>query len=125
MFTRKKTFDLVGAFDDRLKSGGDKEWGQRAARMGHKLLYADDVVVSHPARRSFRQLRQKSIRIADGLKHMKGGRKISSQLLPPLITTIRLGLSHGAGTGDLIKVVCISLVMHYYKVKTLFGSTID
>jgi glycosyltransferase involved in cell wall biosynthesis len=125
MFTRKKTMDNVGGFDGRLKSGGDKEWGQRAAHSGHKFLYADDVVVSHPARHSFKQVHRKSVRVADGMKGMKRSNPIYRHLLPPLITTIRLGLSHRVGAGNLMKVVLISLVMHYFKVKRLFGSSID
>lgn len=66
LFTFKTVFDRVGLFDSRLKSGGDKEWGQRVFSAGYRLVYADDVCITHPARATFRQLRGKERRLAGG-----------------------------------------------------------
>lgn len=56
--------DAVGPFDPALCSSGDKEWGIRATAAGYPPHYADDVVVRHPARATWRELRGKYLRIA-------------------------------------------------------------
>jgi glycosyltransferase involved in cell wall biosynthesis len=66
MFVRARTIATVGSFDDSLISSGDREWGQRAARAGVKMRYADDVVIQHPARSSFSALRTKTRRVQVG-----------------------------------------------------------
>ncbi len=66
VFTTKTVIEHAGKFDETLKSGGDIEWGQRVFSSGYKLLYADDTRMSHPGRRSLRDLYKKHIRIADG-----------------------------------------------------------
>jgi glycosyltransferase involved in cell wall biosynthesis len=67
LFTTRAAFERVGPFDTRLKSGGDKEWGQRAFAQGVPVAYCDSAVVRHPARRSVRELCQKRARQAGGL----------------------------------------------------------
>jgi len=62
MFTLKSVFDEVGVFNDKLQSGGDREWGQRVFSLGYKQVYAKDTCIDHPARFSFRQLYQKLVR---------------------------------------------------------------
>ncbi|MFC1885080.1 glycosyltransferase [Thermodesulfobacteriota bacterium] len=134
MFVRKNIMDKVGSFDHNLKSSGDKDWGNRAAFSDFKLLYAEDVIVSHPARHSFVQLRKKSVRIVEGLKDMRRKQSLSPKnkfqaifiaLLPPFITVIRVGLSNRMRVVDIVKVIFISLALQYFKVKGLFGSTTD
>lgn len=66
MFTWRKTFDRVGAFNDALMSGGDIEWGLRARDAGIGITYAPDVIVEHPARHSFGELLAKARRVAGG-----------------------------------------------------------
>jgi len=66
VFTFKKVFDKVGLFNDKLKSGGDNEWGRRVFSLGYKQIYADDTVVAHPARNSFRQLQKRYARLTGG-----------------------------------------------------------
>ena len=121
--------DQIGGFDEGLASSGDKEWGNRAALAGHKLLYADDVVVFHPARHSFEQLRRKSIRIITGVKtlreqqHLSKQKKSSWGLLPPIITLIRRGLAKKISVLDLIKVIFVACALHYFKIREFFGFT--
>lgn len=52
LWVRRETFAAVGPFDASLLSSGDLEWGGRARTAGHLTAYAEDVVVSHAARRS-------------------------------------------------------------------------
>lgn len=66
LFVRKMVFDRVGRFDERLKSGGDYEFGLRCSQAGIGIAYADDVVVSHPARASLRDLLAKGERVGFG-----------------------------------------------------------
>jgi glycosyltransferase involved in cell wall biosynthesis len=64
--TWRYLFDRVGLFDATLKSGGDREWVQRAVSHGENLVYCDDVVVRHPRRSSFRDLARKYRRQVGG-----------------------------------------------------------
>src|SRR5688500_6141709 len=66
LVTRREVFERVGAFDGRLRSLGDREWGARVSRAGYDLVYADDAVVRHPARASLPALWRRSARTAGG-----------------------------------------------------------
>ena len=66
MFSRQHVFSHVGTFNDNLMSGGDMEWGRRAAKGGFGIDYVDTVVVKHPARSSFKELKGKEKRITGG-----------------------------------------------------------
>jgi GT2 family glycosyltransferase len=57
LFVRRKDFLRVGGF--RPFVAEDKEWCHRAVRAGLALSYIDDIVVSHPARQTFAELRRK------------------------------------------------------------------
>lgn len=65
-FTFKHVIDNAGDFSQNLKSSGDAEWGNRVYDQGYKLLYAEDVIVLHPARHSLRELWAKEVRKAGG-----------------------------------------------------------
>lgn len=56
MMARRITFEQVGLFDDSLMSGGDKQWGKRAAAKGCSIAYGKMVRVNHPARRTVQEL---------------------------------------------------------------------
>jgi glycosyltransferase involved in cell wall biosynthesis len=66
LFTTRKVIDRIGLFNTNLKSGGDVEWGQRVAALGYPQIYAEHAQVSHPARYSFRQLYQRTLRLVGG-----------------------------------------------------------
>jgi glycosyltransferase involved in cell wall biosynthesis len=76
MLARRTTFETVGPFDDSLKSGGDMEWGQRVRARGLVQVYADDVVVYHPARRTWRAVLARTTRIAGGIEDVSGKRGV-------------------------------------------------
>lgn len=65
-FTFRRVFEEAGLFDASLKSGGDTEWGRRVAAHGYRLCYAEEAQVRHPARHSFRALREKILRVQEG-----------------------------------------------------------
>jgi len=58
LFVRRSVFEQIGLFDAGSYSGGDAEFTRRAVRSGHRLVYLDEGVVLHPARRELRELRQ-------------------------------------------------------------------
>jgi glycosyltransferase involved in cell wall biosynthesis len=66
LFVHRKVFGVVGEFDEHLQSGGDQEFGWRCSQAGISIHYAENAVVSHPARTSLRQLLRKGERIGFG-----------------------------------------------------------
>ena len=97
LFTSKTIIRKVGNFDGNLKSGGDLEWGQRVASYGFKVVYADDVIVRHPARNTLKALFQRNIRIAGGrIDHRRqyqmpliSTRHLINMILPPFKDIIK------------------------------------
>jgi len=85
VFSFRHMFDRVGLFNDRLKSGGDREWGNRVFAAGYPIIYADDTCVAHPARDSLDELYNKAIRVTEGLYRLKHK---NSRALPGLIKGI-------------------------------------
>ncbi|MEL7354078.1 MAG: glycosyltransferase [Cyanobacteria bacterium J06560_5] len=66
LFTFRHVIEAVGPFDETLKSGGDKHWGQRVYAAGYQQLYAEKACVKHPARDTWEALRKRSVRIVGG-----------------------------------------------------------
>lgn len=66
LFTRRSVMDEVGLFNSNLKSAGDYEWGNRVYEKRLNLYYDDEIVVSHPARRTLSQLNRKVRRLVGG-----------------------------------------------------------
>ncbi len=65
-FTFRSVINHVGDFNSKLKSNGDREWGNRVFSSNYKLVYADDTRVFHPARYSYTQMRKKYARLVGG-----------------------------------------------------------
>lgn len=57
MFVTRIVFDRVGPF--RAQVTEDMDWGIRASAANFRWRYAPDVVVSHPARRTWQEIKQK------------------------------------------------------------------
>lgn len=135
LFTFKKVFDRVGLFNDTLKSGGDVEWGRRVSSCGYNLSYADDTVVSHPARSSLLQLYKKVVRVTGGLhERQKQNRSLfmtvidilTSDVLPPVRRILHACSDEGLHGGkQKIKVIFIILILKYVslweKIRLLLG----
>ncbi|TSD67724.1 glycosyltransferase [Inquilinus sp. KBS0705] len=66
MFSYRSVFDAVGLFKEDLLSGGDYEWSVRARDANYPILYADNVIVSHPARHRLSELVKKAKRVGGG-----------------------------------------------------------
>lgn len=101
MFTSRSIMERVGVFDASVKSGGDREWGQRVRSKGCRLVYSENAIVSHPARETFNQIRSRNLRVLRGHHelHSREGRvrrwrQITTELIhdlsPPLPFVMRL-----------------------------------
>ena len=75
LYTFRSVIDVVGMFDEKLKSGGDYEWCQRLRNAGYEVVYAKDVVVLHPARATLKQLYLKVTRVVGGVYSYKKNEK--------------------------------------------------
>lgn len=66
IFIRRHVFEAVGSFNDRVISGGDREFSLRAAAGGFKVAYSPRAVVVHEPRLTARGLIRKAYRIGYG-----------------------------------------------------------
>jgi glycosyltransferase involved in cell wall biosynthesis len=66
VLTYRSVVEKVGQFDQRLRSGGDVNWGKRVSEAGYAAVFSEDAVVRHPARNTFRAMANKSRRVAGG-----------------------------------------------------------
>lgn len=124
VFTTRAVIDAVGVFDGTRISGGDYEWGRRVAAAGYRLVYGDTVVVRHPARSTFAELRKRSQRLTESAyntrRHHKRKRwmlflRLVRGYLPP-ITLLRLFFR--PELPDLrqrTKAFLVSIYVHYYR----------
>ncbi len=103
LITTRRIFDHAGPFDAKLMSGGDKEWCQRAVGQGFKLVYADDAVVSHPARSTVGELVKKRRRQVGGQldralrrypRLIAYGVVLSKTCAPPVMRLLRMRLDN-------------------------------
>ncbi|VEP16056.1 conserved hypothetical protein [Hyella patelloides LEGE 07179] len=126
IFTYKSVLDRVGLFNSQLKSGGDREWGQRVFAQGYSLVYADETLVAHPARYSFGQMYRKIARVRGvGYEQARATQPLLvyllttlSHLKPPLRSTIAIlnQLSQEdrlKNTLQATQVISIIFAMHY------------
>ncbi|WP_432544878.1 glycosyltransferase family 2 protein [Kineococcus sp. SYSU DK002] len=127
MMTLRSTFDRVGPFEDRLRSGGDREWGERASRQGVRAVYCPAAVVRHPARARMAELHTKARRVSRGdveTRRRQGMPMfdpgvVRASLNPSPRSTVRRSadLSHPS-PGNRARYVAVALWMRYYT----FGS---
>jgi glycosyltransferase involved in cell wall biosynthesis len=99
LFVRRSVFATVGAFDEALRSGGDYEFGQRCSRAGFPIRYDQNLVVSHSARASVRELLVKAERVGFGTGQLvrRGGIPIRALAARAFD---RLALARGAGSQE-------------------------
>lgn len=71
LLVTRRVFGTFGGFNGSLESGGDWEWGQRARQAGVRPVYADDVRVAHPSRRTIAEMSRKNRRRFAGDAHLR------------------------------------------------------
>lgn len=50
LFVKREVFSQVGLFNPLLRSGGDREFGERVHKAGFRQAYCPDALTYHPAR---------------------------------------------------------------------------
>lgn len=130
LFTRRDVFDKVGLFDNRVKSGGDRDWGQRVAAAGYKLVYAEDACILHPARHSMSELHKKVVRVIGGHHQLKSQgilplfsldfiKTLFRDLVPPVRFMVRLSKDDRVkGFNNKIKVLMVFMLDRYIRAWT-------
>ena len=83
LLARRSVFDRVGQFNERLLSGGDREFGMRATDAGAVIRYAPQAVVRHESRETLRALARKSVRIGRGMASQRRHADGRAQALAP------------------------------------------
>ena len=116
VFTSRAVFEEVGPFNERLRSGGDREWGQRVAAAGYTLVYAHEACVRHPARRTFAELYKKSHRTVGGLRDTDARWSTAAMLLkeylkPPVKLSLQVlrDEQHGFSLQQKVRVCGVAL----------------
>lgn len=66
LFVSRSAFEALGGFDGTLRSGGDKDFGNRAHAAGIPLVFDATVRVGHPSRPELMALEAKVRRIVGG-----------------------------------------------------------
>ncbi len=67
---RRRLVEQVGAFDARLESGGDREFGQRVHAAGMEQAFLEPLELRHPARIGIASLVAKAMRVGRGLAQL-------------------------------------------------------
>lgn len=87
----RRVFDEAGLFDATMLSGGDMEWGRRAAGKGFNIVFVPEAVVRHAARTTLGELLKKSRRVAAGvarLEALTGYRKSFFRRISPPVSVL-------------------------------------
>jgi len=132
MIAKKSVFENAGLFDDSLMSGGDAEWGIRANRLGHKIVYCSSCVVLHPTRNSFAEVVQKARREIGGQFLLEKNKHFARRsfdvilgILPPVRSIKKVIFSKNYTLRE--KIIAVSLryvlrlIVHYEKALLLLS----
>lgn len=131
LFTYRIILEEVGYFDEDLRSGGDQEWGKRVYSAGYSLIYAEDVIIRHPARASIQELKQKVVRQTSGLLDIDQIKKGSNQfrystylnwlayVLPSPRITLSIIRDQEISAGDRMRVLGVSLLVKWMRTQEL------
>ena len=71
LVTRRRVFETIGYFDERLISTGDVIFGRKAHAAGFELVYEPEITVYHPTRTELREHISKAIRIGRGREQIR------------------------------------------------------
>ncbi|MCL1477301.1 glycosyltransferase [Marinobacter sp. M3C] len=71
LFCTKELFRSVGGFEDRLLSGGDREWSWRALKRGFSLVYEPTAVIYTEPRTTLRGAILQARRITAGRRMLR------------------------------------------------------
>jgi cellulose synthase/poly-beta-1,6-N-acetylglucosamine synthase-like glycosyltransferase len=113
----------------------DLEWGRRAVAKGYRIGFAPDVVIRHPARRTWAELRKKVDRTTYHTRnYMREQRWFGLRWLaftlglatPPLWKMwLILSSRELRGTGNRLRAIRTLVRIRYYRVGTMLGGLLD
>ncbi|SDX74819.1 hypothetical protein SAMN05444358_11095 [Ruegeria halocynthiae] len=83
LIVRRCIMDRIGRFNDKVLSGGDMEWNDRAKAAGEPILFAADAIVRHPARGSLGDHLSKARRI-EGARIRRNESRGFVNYIPPV-----------------------------------------
>ena len=133
LVTSRAAFDLVGPFNEDGFSGGDRDWGLRAAESGSQIVFSQATLIRHPAREDFSAMAKK-LRRKIGRTHQvevtsgKVRRSTLSFLFPTRQGIERVMQDKRLSQADKARILWIeyrlSLVsfFEYVRLRYLFGS---
>ncbi|MBK1634215.1 glycosyltransferase family 2 protein [Rhodovulum adriaticum] len=124
LFLPRALFQAAGGFDASLKSGGDVEFCQRAARHhagpGPALIHCPQAVLRHPLRSDLPGLLSKARRVAGGRAQRDRWPVLRIVLAPPLVRLrILMEKPNPGGTARLKALVLIFRIKALEIVETL------
>lgn len=70
LLIRKEVLATTGLFDPILRSGGDKEWCQRAHKKGFKTIFCHKTIVFHRPRTLYPFIKRR-IRLVSGIMYLR------------------------------------------------------
>lgn len=72
LWARREALDRLNWFDERfVRQGHDRDFGERARQANLPIVYAQDVVVVHPARSRARELARVAFRLGRGQPELR------------------------------------------------------
>lgn len=123
--------NTVGPFREDLLSGGDFEWGRRAAAAGFTTSYEGRVRVRHPARKNRHEMEEKERRVTRGVCQLvHAGTYGSGRLLrmalwtlsPPLASGLALLRDSGLGPPTLrLRALTLLVRLRWVRLRTLMS----
>jgi glycosyltransferase involved in cell wall biosynthesis len=130
LFVARQVFRTVGEFDERLRYGGDYEFGRRCLAAGIPIAYGIDVIVNHPARATLFEILRKGERVGYGAGQVfRLGRTplriLVSRMVDRLSLAVRRGRSSSPNEQDRMRVaqrsVPVTAVLCLVMVTTAIG----
>ncbi|MEA5553325.1 glycosyltransferase family 2 protein [Anabaena cylindrica UHCC 0172] len=116
-FIKKEVFEEVGLFDEKLRSMGDFEFGNRAFIKGYKIGYAEDAIAYHPAR-SWDDLIEKVRRCNLGLLQIsKPSLKYYAEIIINIIESTSLILKDKSVPNQLSRVKLLKMFLYLQLLK--------
>lgn len=126
LIVKRSALEVVGYFDEDVFSGGDVRWGLKAQAAGYAIVYCDDVVVFHPARRSSKEVIRKCRRVIAGMisgmtlaekaRYFAGRVKVLPRHVFVIITGTDMGLKDRIRVAALAAVVRLAELMEIVRV---------
>jgi glycosyltransferase involved in cell wall biosynthesis len=116
LFCWASTFSQVGPFDERLLSGGDREWCWRAEKLGIHVVYCPRAIIHTHVRSSLRGAIRQARRVAAGRRELKALKitHMGDEKVAP----------HRSGLSALMWILSNTELNGVQKAKVLFAATV-